>query len=137
MSTIEETPKTGLAPAEKGVIYAVCAHLTWGAMAVYFGFMRHINPMEIAVHRGLWSIPCAAIIIWWLGQYRDVLKAIASPRNEASLTQEFEMVRQERWLYPQRAGEDIKRAVVRHQFPHHRKAGVVRQQFQLCDAHRV
>ena len=85
MSTIEETPKTGLAPAEKGVIYAVCAHLTWGAMAVYFGFMRHINPMEIAVHRGLWSIPCAAIIIWWLGQYRDVLKAIASPRNMAIL----------------------------------------------------
>jgi chloramphenicol-sensitive protein RarD len=85
MSTIEDSPKTGLAPAEKGVIYAVCAHLTWGAMAVYFGFMRHINPMEIAVHRGLWSIPFAAIIIWWLGQYKDVLKAIASPRNMAIL----------------------------------------------------
>jgi chloramphenicol-sensitive protein RarD len=86
MATAEESPKTGLNPAERGVIYAVCAHLTWGAMAVYFGFMRHINPMEIAVHRGLWSIPCAAIIIWWLGQYRDVLKAIASPRNLAILT---------------------------------------------------
>jgi chloramphenicol-sensitive protein RarD len=86
MTTIEVSPKTGLSSAEKGVIYAVCAHLTWGAMAVYFGFMRHINPMEIAVHRGLWSIPCAAIIIWWLGQYKDVLKAIASPRNMAILT---------------------------------------------------
>jgi chloramphenicol-sensitive protein RarD len=86
MTTAEDSPKTGLSPAERGVIYAVCAHLTWGAMAVYFGFMRHINPMEIAVHRGLWSIPCAAIIIWWLGQYRDVLKAIASPRNLAILT---------------------------------------------------
>ncbi len=86
MTTAEDSPKTGLGPAERGVIYAVCAHLTWGAMAVYFGFMRHINPMEIAVHRGLWSIPCAAIIIWWLGQYRDVLKAIASPRNLAILT---------------------------------------------------
>ncbi len=85
MITLEESPKTGLSPAEKGVIYAVCAHLTWGAMAVYFGFMRHINPMEIAVHRGLWSIPCAAVIIWWLGQYKDVLKAISSPRNMAIL----------------------------------------------------
>ena len=85
MTTIEESSKTGFSHAEKGVIYAVCAHLTWGAMAVYFGFMRHINPMEIAVHRGLWSIPFAAIIIWWLGQYRDVLKAIASPRNMAIL----------------------------------------------------
>ena len=85
MSTLEGTHKTGLRPAERGVIYAVCAHLTWGAMAVYFGFMRHINPMEIAVHRGIWSIPCAALIIWWLGQYKDVLKAIASPRNLAIL----------------------------------------------------
>jgi chloramphenicol-sensitive protein RarD len=85
MTALEETSKTGFSPAEKGVIYAICAHLTWGAMAVYFGFMRHINPMEIAVHRGLWSIPCAALIIWWLGQYRDVLKVISTPRNLAIL----------------------------------------------------
>jgi chloramphenicol-sensitive protein RarD len=85
MSAIEETQKSGITSAEKGVIYAVCAHLTWGAMAVYFGFLRHISPMEIAVHRGLWSIPCAALIIWWLGQYKDVIRAIASPRNVAIL----------------------------------------------------
>jgi chloramphenicol-sensitive protein RarD len=55
-------------------------------MAVYFGFLRHVSPMEIAVHRGLWSIPCAALVIWWLGQHKDVLKAVASPRNLAILT---------------------------------------------------
>ena len=86
MTAIEQTPKAGLTSAEKGVIYAVFAHLTWGAMAVYFGFMRHISPMEIAVHRGLWAIPCAALIIWWLGQYKDVWQAIASKRNLAILT---------------------------------------------------
>ena len=86
MTAIEQTPKTGLTSAEKGVLYAVLAHLTWGAMAVYFGFMRHISPIEIAVHRGLWAIPCAALIIWWLGQYKDVWQAVASKRNLAILT---------------------------------------------------
>ena len=42
-------------------------------------------PLEIAVHRGLWSIPCAAVIVWWLGQYGDVWKTVASKRNLAIL----------------------------------------------------
>jgi chloramphenicol-sensitive protein RarD len=86
MSVAEQSHRLGFSEAEKGVIYAILAHLTWGAMAVYFGFLRHVSPMEIAVHRGLWSIPCAALVIWWLGQHRDVLKAISSPRNLAILT---------------------------------------------------
>ncbi len=86
MSVAEQTHNAGLTEAEKGVLYAILAHLTWGAMAVYFGFLRHVSPMEIAVHRGLWSIPCAALVIWWLGQRKDVLKAVASPRNLAILT---------------------------------------------------
>jgi chloramphenicol-sensitive protein RarD len=86
MTAIEQTLKPGLTAAEKGVLYAVLAHLTWGAMAVYFGYLRHVSPLEIAAHRGLWSIPCAAVIIWWLGQYKDVLQAVASKRNLAILT---------------------------------------------------
>ncbi len=38
------------------------------------------------MHRGLWAIPCAALIIWWLGQYKDVWQAVASKRNLAILT---------------------------------------------------
>ena len=72
--------------AEKGVGLAVLAHLVWGGMAVYFGLIRHISPIEIAVHRGLWSLPIAGFIIWYLGQHRDFLRAISSPRNLAILT---------------------------------------------------
>ncbi|MBZ0261768.1 MAG: EamA family transporter RarD [Hyphomicrobiales bacterium] len=86
MAAIEQISKAGLTAAEKGVLYAVLAHLTWGAMAVYFGFMIHISPVEIAVHRGLWSIPFAGVIIWWLGQYRDVWQAVLSKRNLAIFT---------------------------------------------------
>ena len=52
-------PRT-LTNAEKGVLLAVMAHLVWGGMAVYFGLIRHISPVEIAVNRGLWSLPIAA-----------------------------------------------------------------------------
>jgi chloramphenicol-sensitive protein RarD len=69
-----------LSEQHKGVLFNVCAHFVWGGMAVYFGFMRHIPSQEIAINRGLWSLPIAAIIIWWLGQWRDVWKAITTPK---------------------------------------------------------
>ena len=64
----------------KGVLFAVIAHLFWGGMAVYFGLMRHINPMEIAVNRGVWSIPIAALVVWWLGQYAEVWAVFKNPK---------------------------------------------------------
>jgi chloramphenicol-sensitive protein RarD len=85
MAIADQTLKTGLTGAEKGVLYAVLAHLTWGIMAPYFGIMRHISPLEIAANRGLWSLPLAALIIWWFGQGRDVLTVVKSPRNMAIL----------------------------------------------------
>lgn len=70
-----------LTEPNKGVLFAVIAHLFWGGMAVYFGLMRHINPMEIAVNRGIWSIPVAAFVVWWLGQYADVWAVFKNPKT--------------------------------------------------------
>ena len=74
-----------LSESEKGVALAIMAHLVWGGMAFYFGLIRHISPIEIAVNRGLWSLPIAAAIVWYLGQFKDVRKAIAAPRMLATL----------------------------------------------------
>ena len=82
----EATLPRSLSNAEKGVLLALLAHLVWGGMAFYFGLIRHISPVEIAVNRGLWSLPIAAFIIWYLGQWRDVWQAVTSPRNLAILT---------------------------------------------------
>src|SRR5205823_6237196 len=35
---------------------------------------------EIAVHRGLWSIPIAAMVLWWLGQFRATWRLLANPK---------------------------------------------------------
>jgi len=65
----------------RGVIYAVIAHFFWGAMAVYFGLIRYINPMEIAVHRALWSVPIGAAVAWKLGALPAVWKLLHNPRH--------------------------------------------------------
>jgi chloramphenicol-sensitive protein RarD len=75
----------GLSEQHKGILFNVIAHLFWGGMAVYFGFMRHIPAMEIAIHRGLWSVPLAILIVWWLGQTKEVLAVFRQPRNLALL----------------------------------------------------
>ena len=65
----------------KGVLFAVIAHLFWGGMALYFGLIRHINPMEIAVNRGLWSLPIAAVVVWRLGQFSEVWAVLKNPKT--------------------------------------------------------
>jgi chloramphenicol-sensitive protein RarD len=74
-----------LSQSELGVALAIGAHLVWGGMAFYFGLMRHISPIEIAVNRGLWALPIAGFMVWYLGQFADVRKAIANPRMLATL----------------------------------------------------
>ena len=65
---------------KRGVTYAVIAHLFWGAMAGYFGLIRYINPMEIAVHRALWSIPIGAAVAWYLGYLPHVGRVLRDVR---------------------------------------------------------
>ena len=73
-------PRT-LTNAEKGVILAVMAHLVWGGMAIYFGMLRHVSPIEIAVNRGLWSLPIAGLVVTYLGQWGEVWGAVTNLRN--------------------------------------------------------
>jgi chloramphenicol-sensitive protein RarD len=75
----------GMSEAQKGVLFCVIAHLFWGGMAPYFGFMRHIPVMEIAVNRGVWSLPIAALIVWWLGQSSDIWRVFRTPKHLAIL----------------------------------------------------
>ena len=75
-----------LTDEQRGVVFAIIAHLFWGMMAVYFGFMRHINPWEIAVNRGIWSVVIAGFIVWWLGLFGKTFRALMNPRYLLILT---------------------------------------------------
>jgi chloramphenicol-sensitive protein RarD len=74
-----------LSPAQQGVFFCIIAHLFWGGMAPYFGFIRHISAPEIAVNRGLWSLPIAAVIVWKLGQWADVGRVFRNRKQLAIL----------------------------------------------------
>ncbi len=87
MSSAEQSLQPrAMSEAEKGVILAVLAHLVWGGMAFYFGLIRYISPLEIAVHRSLWALPIALAVVLYFGQFRDVLRTLANGRMMAILT---------------------------------------------------
>jgi len=68
-----------------GVIYAVVAHLFWGAMAAYFHLISYVNPLEIAVHRALWSVPIGAAVAWKTGALPATWSVLRNPRLMALL----------------------------------------------------
>ena len=80
MTNADTPAQTRLSEGQKGIIFCAIAHLFWGGMALYFGLIRHISPTEIAVHRGLWSLPIAAAILWWLGGFGEVGRILANRR---------------------------------------------------------
>jgi chloramphenicol-sensitive protein RarD len=77
----EPIVRAGLSESHKGALYCVLAHFVWGGMALYFGLMRHISAPEIAVHRGLWSLPIAALVLVALGQFRATWRIFNDPRT--------------------------------------------------------
>ncbi|WP_421695601.1 EamA family transporter RarD [Aestuariivirga sp.] len=81
----EKPLSRSLTSAEIGVLLAVAAHLVWGGMAVYFGLIRYISPVEIAVNRGVWALPIAAAIVTAFGQWPDVRRAVMNPKHLAIL----------------------------------------------------
>ncbi len=70
---------------QRGVTYAVLAHLIWAAMAPYLFLIRYINPMEIAVHRGLWSVPLAGFVVWRMKLAGEVFGVFKNPKLLATL----------------------------------------------------
>lgn len=71
---------SALAEARKGILYCICAHIFWGVMAYYFKLIEVISPVEIAVHRAIWSLAVAIIVIWYLRQFDDIREILAKPR---------------------------------------------------------
>ncbi|MGE5622682.1 MAG: EamA family transporter RarD [Bacillota bacterium] len=66
-----------------GMLYAAAAYAAWGLFPVYFKALQAVAPMEILMHRMLWSLLfLAAIIAWrrqwaWLGEVMRRPKVLA------------------------------------------------------------
>ena len=85
MAVAEHRSAARLTEAQKGVLYLVVAHVIWGGMAYYIKLLDHVSPGEIAVHRGLWSLPIAAAVLLVIGGRDELLPALRSRRTVLTL----------------------------------------------------
>jgi chloramphenicol-sensitive protein RarD len=63
-----------------GFLYAGGAYLIWSVLPLYMKLLSHVPAWEIVPHRIVWSLPLAALVIWWHGLGTDIKAAIANPR---------------------------------------------------------
>ena len=67
-----------------GLVYASLAALLWGFVPVYIGYLGDVDPMEIVVHRALWSgvilLGLVTLVPSLFGGLKDARAALATPR---------------------------------------------------------
>lgn len=63
-----------------GLICGVFAYAMWGLLPIYLKLLGDVDSAEIVGHRILWSVPFGAAILTLRKQWRETLKAFASPR---------------------------------------------------------
>lgn len=81
MST--NTPAISRDEATRGFLFALSAYLMWGVLPFYMKAVAHIPTPEVIAHRITWSIPIAALLLWWLGRTSDIRQALRTPRTLA------------------------------------------------------
>jgi chloramphenicol-sensitive protein RarD len=72
MSQDRDTPK--------GFALAVGVYVLWGFLPLYMKALAHIPPAEVIVHRVLWSLPIAGLVLLASRRTGELSVAIRSPR---------------------------------------------------------
>ena len=67
--------------ARDGVVSALIAYTIWGFLPVYFIAVKLVSAPEMLAHRIIWSVPFGALIIAMRGQWRDVFRALTTPKT--------------------------------------------------------
>lgn len=63
-----------------GILSAALAFLCWGLFPLYFRALADVPPMQILVHRVLWSLVFLAIILTVRGQWKWLLEVRRQPK---------------------------------------------------------
>ncbi len=78
MNPTIQAPQAG--DSVRGFVYALTAYLLWGFLPFYMKAVAHISPLEVIVHRVVWSVPIAAIVLIVLGRTAEIRQALTTPR---------------------------------------------------------
>ena len=52
---------------KQGAYFALSAYLLWGVLPIYFKAVDHVSPVEILVHRVVWSVVFLLAILFYTG----------------------------------------------------------------------
>ncbi len=81
MNPTLQAPQAG--DSARGFVYALTAYVLWGFLPFYMKAVAHISPLEIIVHRVVWSVPIAAIVLIVLGRTAEIRQALTTPKTLA------------------------------------------------------
>lgn len=63
-----------------GFFYALAAYSLWGFLPLYFRAVEHVPPLEVLMHRIIWSVPVALLVIAFQRRLDELVGLFANPR---------------------------------------------------------
>ena len=65
---------------QSGLFYGLFAYIIWGALPIYWGWMRAASAWEIISHRAIWSLVVCWIALAYRHQLTSALQILKQPR---------------------------------------------------------
>jgi len=70
---------------QRGIVLALIAGLVWGLAPLYFRWVGAASPLEIVLHRVLWSVPLLALTLTLMRRWPLVTPVLKDPRRRRVL----------------------------------------------------
>ncbi|MDP5148013.1 EamA family transporter RarD [Shewanella sp. ULN5] len=65
----------------KGVLLAVCAYVIWGIAPLYFKLLTQVSPLEILMHRVIWSFIFMIVLMQFIGGFGRLRLVLKHPKQ--------------------------------------------------------
>lgn len=69
-----------------GIAAALMAYGVWGLLPIYFGFLHHVNPIEVVAQRIIWSMLLIAVIFMLRSQIPSLVAVLRNRRAMLALS---------------------------------------------------
>lgn len=63
-----------------GVLYAATAYAVWGLFPIYFKSLQGIAPLEVMLHRIIWSLAFLLVVLAWRRQWQWIADTFTKPK---------------------------------------------------------
>ena len=62
-----------------GLLPAACSYLIWGLFPLYFHHLSQVAPLEMVLHRSVWSLLVVLGVLAWQSRWQWLLDVLRSP----------------------------------------------------------